>query len=150
MPESSHATTAMTPDPARENERCRTIIFDGECPFCQRQMAWIASRAVPGDFDFVPRQTPGLTERFPFLAQSDFNSGLRLVLPDGTLRVGADGVYEIVRRLPRWRRLAWLYRVPVLHALAKLVYAWIARRRQSLARTCEDERCETSPERTES
>ena len=143
MQEPAHASAASTPGPTHEKAQCRTVIFDGDCPFCRRQMAWIAARAAPADFDFVPRQTPGLTERFPILAQSDFNTGLRLVLPDRTIRVGADGVYEIARRLPRWRRLAWLYRVPVLHALAKLAYARIARRRRSLRRTCEDDRCET-------
>lgn len=98
-------------------------------------------------FELVPRQTPNLEQRFPQLADSDFNTGMRLVTPDGAVSVGADAVYEIARRLPRTRWIAWTYRVPVLHHLARAAYAWIAANRYKLAGRCDDGACKTEPTR---
>jgi len=124
-------------------ERC-TIVYDGQCRFCQRQMAWITRRDRGGAFEFIPSQTPGLLERFPTLAGEDFNTGLRVVLPDSDLRKGADAVYEIARRLPRWRRIAWVYRLPGVRQLSRVIYGWIAARRYTLAGRC-DQSCAASP-----
>jgi predicted DCC family thiol-disulfide oxidoreductase YuxK len=112
------------------------VVYDGECPFCCEQVARIRQRDRAGRFEFVARQAPGITERFPALAEGDFNTGMRLVRPDGRIYVGADAVYEIARRLPRWRWFAWLYRIPGIHALCRWIYAWIAANRLRLGRTC--------------
>ncbi|HIG17023.1 MAG TPA: DUF393 domain-containing protein, partial [Candidatus Handelsmanbacteria bacterium] len=87
------------------------IIYDGECRFCLWSMGRIRKFARDGQFEYIPRQTPGLDDRFPVLSQSDFNTGLRLIHADGTVHVGADGVYEIYRRLSPFHLIAWIYRV---------------------------------------
>ncbi len=92
-------------------------------------------------FEFVARQTDGLTQRFPKLVEGDFNTGMRLITPDGVVHVGADAAYQIVRRLRYWRRLAWLYHVPGIHQLTRAVYAWIAANRQSLSGDRDDGPC---------
>jgi predicted DCC family thiol-disulfide oxidoreductase YuxK len=117
------------------------IVYDGECPFCRKQVDRIRSRDVRDQFEYLPRQSASLTDRFPILAEADFNTGMRLVLPDGQVHVGADAVYQIARRLAGWRRIAWLYRVPVLHALARRIYGWIAANRQRLGQDCSDASC---------
>jgi len=117
------------------------VVYDGECAFCRGQIARIRRWDRLGLFEYLPRQTPGITDRFPALAHQDFNTGMRLILPDQTIRVGADAVHEIARRLPRWRWLAWLYRIPGLHALARAAYAWVAAHRQSLGPRCDSEGC---------
>ena len=76
------------------------VVYDGECPFCQRQIARIRRRDSLGRFEYVPRQSAGLTERFPALAEGDFDTGMRLIKPDGSIYVGADSVYHIARQLP--------------------------------------------------
>src|SRR5262245_61337245 len=121
------------------------VVYDGECPFCRKQVDRIRSRDVGDQFEYLPRQSASLTDRFPILAEADFNTGMRLVLPDGHVHVGADAVYQIARRLPRWRLVAWLYRVPILHALARRVYRWIAANRQRLGRDCSDGTCAIEP-----
>ena len=117
------------------------VVYDGECPFCRKQIARIRSRDIREQFEYVPRQTPALTDRFPALAEGDFNSGMRLVLPGGQVHVGVDALYHIARRLPRWRWVAWLYRVPILRALAQRAYRWIAANRQRLGQPCDDGAC---------
>ena len=122
------------------------IIYDGECRFCLWSMGRIRRFADQGQFEYVPRQQPGLDERFPILAQSDFNTGLRLIHPDGTVHVGADGVYEIYRRLSPFYLVAWVYRLPLCKQIFGLGYALIARNRHRFGRVdaslnCKDESC---------
>lgn len=129
----------MNPTPMRTKP---VVVYDGLCPFCLKQIGKIQSRDDGGYFEYAPKQTPGLDARFPQLAQGDFNAGMRLVHPNGAVSVGADAVYEIARRVRGWRRLAWLYRVPVLHAICRAGYGWIARNRYKLGKTCKDGACE--------
>lgn len=105
------------------------VVYDGECSFCQWSVRRVARLDRLAQFDVIPRQAPGLDERFPVLAQSDFSTGLRLLCIDGSVHVGADAVYQIYRRLPPFHLLAWLYRVPLLHHLFRAGYALIARYR---------------------
>ncbi len=115
--------------------RRSTLVYDGHCSFCRRWVARIARRDRSGTFEFVARQTEGLIERFPKLAEGDFNTGMRLITPDDAIHVGADAAYQIVRRLRYWRRIAWLYHVPGIHWLTRSVYALIAANRKSLGGT---------------
>ena len=117
------------------------VVYDGECPFCLRQIARIRAWDPGGRFEYLPRQTDGIEERFPILATSDFDVGMRLIEPGGRVHVGADAVYEIARRLPRTRWAAWLYRVPGLHGVAREAYGWIARNRRRLGRACGPDGC---------
>ena len=115
------------------------LIYDGNCAFCLKWIARIAGRDRSHSFEFVARQTEGLTKRFPKLAEGDFNTGMRLITPDDVIHVGADAAYQIARRLRYWRSIAWLYRVPGIHWLTRAGYAWIAANRQSLGGKCDDE-----------
>jgi predicted DCC family thiol-disulfide oxidoreductase YuxK len=115
------------------------VVYDGACAFCRRQVDWIRARS--GDqFEFVPRQDPALLARFPALNHAGLESGMRLVLPDGAVAVGADAVYQIARRLRGWRWPALAYRVPGLNLLARSAYAWIAKNRYRFAH-CSDDSC---------
>ena len=119
-----------------------TVVYDGECAYCRRQVQKMQRRDPDRIFAYVPRQTEGLTDRFPKLAEGDFNAGMRLIHEDGSISVGADAVYNIARRLVGWKRLAWLYRVPGLQQVFRAGYGWIAKNRHRLAKRCEDGACE--------
>jgi len=114
------------------------VVYDGNCPFCRQQVARIRHRDLWERFEYAAKQSPGLDERFPTLARGEFSTGMRLVMPDGRIRVGADAIYEIIRQLPNWRWVAWLYRVPGIHALARLLYAWVAANRTRLGKSGDD------------
>ena len=118
------------------------VVYDGECPFCLKQVERMKRYDSAGVFEYTPRQTEGLEQRFPKLASAEFDTGMRLVHPDTSISVGADAVYGIARRLNRWRYLAWLYRVPVLNRAFRVAYAWVAKRRYRLAKKCENSVCE--------
>ncbi len=88
---------------------------------------------VPDDFEFVARQAPGLEDRFPVLRTDEFSTGMRYVSVDGEVSVGADAVYQIARGMRYLRRIAWLYRVPGVRPVARVMYGWVARNRERLA-----------------
>lgn len=115
-----------------------TIVYDGQCRFCLKQIERIRRRDRRGRFDYRARQEAGLEQEFPQITQGDFNTGLRLIETDGSVHVGADGVYHIARGLPRLWMAAWLYRVPGLKQVFRGIYAWIARNRFKLAGKCDD------------
>ncbi len=128
-----------------ETSRKPVIVFDGECSFCRRQIDRVRRKDRHELFEYAARQTPGLEDRFPALADSDFNTGMRLIEPDERLYVGADALYEITRRLKPWKWIAWIYRIPGLTQLFRAIYAWIAANRHRLGGRCENDACDEPP-----
>ena len=121
------------------------VVYDGECRFCIWSVRRIQKKDNRDQFDYLPRQTQGIEDHFPKLAESDFNTGMRLVMSHAEIYVGADAVYQIYRRLPPFHLLAWLYRVPGLHLLFRAGYALIARYRHLSGRVaCDTGTCELS------
>jgi len=121
------------------------VVYDGECRFCVWSSRRMRKLDTDNQFEYLPRQTEGIEEAFPRLADSDFNTGMRLIVGQDEVYAGADAVYQIYRRLPRFRYVAWLYRVPVLHWVFRAGYALIARYRHLSGRVpCEAGTCDLS------
>ncbi|MGB7946913.1 MAG: DUF393 domain-containing protein [Candidatus Binatia bacterium] len=118
------------------------VIYDGACAFCRRSIAAIRRRDRHGHFAYLPRQTPGIEARYPQLVLGDFDQGIRIVEPDGTMHIGADAIYQIASRLPYFRRFSWLYDLPLARHLTRHVYAWVATNRMKLSQYCVDGACE--------
>ncbi len=121
-----------------------TIVYDGECQFCIAQVGQIKRMDRDRQFDYMPRQSPDLDQRFPALKAMDLEQGMRVVDQAGRIYIAADAVYEIAKRLPGPRMIAWLYRVPVLKQIAQRTYKWVASNRKKLGRTCDDNACKLS------
>ena len=121
------------------------VVYDGERRFCTWSVRRIKKKDKRGRFDYLPRQTQGIEDHFPKLAESDFNTGMRLAMSRENIYVGADAVYQIYRRLPPFHLFAWLYRVPGLQILFRGGYALIARYRHLSGRVaCDAGTCELS------
>ncbi len=121
------------------------VVYDGECRFCLWSVRRIQKLDQRRQFAYVPRQAPGLEEKYPLLASSDFNTGMRLIADTDRIYVGADAVYQIYRRMPPFHWVAWLYRVPVLQSVFRVGYAVIAKYRHLLgAVPCDTSACDLS------
>jgi predicted DCC family thiol-disulfide oxidoreductase YuxK len=119
------------------------LVYDGNCGFCRRSIAAVRRRDRSAQFIYLPRQTPGIEERYPQLGIGDFEKGMRLIEPDGTMHIGADAIYQIASRLPYFRGFSWLYHLPVVRCLTRRLYAWIAANRLKLSQYCKnDSACE--------
>lgn len=117
------------------------VVYDGECRFCIQQIQRFQRLDPSNQFEWVPRQQPGLEKRFPILAQSDFDTGMRYIGAGDKVEVGADAVYQICKRLPAFQPVAWLYLLPGCKQIARAIYAWIAANRKRLGQTCDNGAC---------
>ncbi|MCX7014380.1 MAG: DUF393 domain-containing protein [Candidatus Sumerlaeota bacterium] len=121
-----------TAPPASPQPPSCLILYDGDCAFCRRRIAMIQRLDRAGRFEYAPMQDRAIRSRFSHVDPLEPRWGLRLIDEQGRIAVGADGVYEICRRLPRLQRLAWVYRVPGLRGLLRAAYWLIARHRRRL------------------
>lgn len=109
------------------------LIYDGACPICQGGMGWVQRRALPGEFEFLPCQSPERRARFPWMSEQVCLEALQLILPDGRVLAGAAAIPEILRRLRGWRWLARLFELPGAAFFAPRLYAWVARHRYAIS-----------------
>lgn len=104
-----------------------TLVYDGDCGFCQRQVDLIR-RWDRGDLiEAVPFQTADL-ERLG-LSRGAVEEAMHLVSPIGRTWRGAAAARELLALLPGGRPLTWLFSLPGAMHVAERIYRWIARRR---------------------
>lgn len=138
----SEGVLPMSGEEQRQMMREQVIVYDGECRFCLWSVSRIERLDRRRQFEYLPRQSPEVEQRFPFLADADFNTGLRLVVDGENVYVGADSVYQIYRRIPPFHLVAWLYRLPILDRIVKWCYAFIARNRHRFGKVeCDTGTC---------
>lgn len=104
-----------------------TLIYDGDCEFCQRQVALVERWDAHGRVDTVPFQTADLS-RYGVSPQAA-EEAMHLVAPSGEVWRAATAARELLRLLPRGRALSWLFRLPGAIFVAEHVYRWVAKRR---------------------
>lgn len=109
------------------------VVYDGDCPVCVGGKRWVERRALTGQFEFLPCQSPARRTRFPWMSERACLDALQLVLPDGRVLAGEVAIPEILRRLRGWRWLAFLFHLPGAGVLAPRVYRWVARNRYAIS-----------------
>ena len=118
------------------------IIYDGECNFCLSGIRRIQNKDQAGQFTYTPKQTPDLYVLYPQLEDIESKEGMRFIDSNGKVYRGADTIYQIYRRLGRYRYFTWLYLVPVIRTLLKGAYLIISKNRSRLSKLdCESETC---------
>ena len=88
-----------------------TINFDGDCPLCRAEIARYARADSTGALDLVDvadegAQLPAGTDRATLFGQ------FHVAIAADRLLSGAAAFVEVWRRLPGWRLLAGLARIP--------------------------------------
>jgi predicted DCC family thiol-disulfide oxidoreductase YuxK len=105
------------------------MIYDGQCGFCVRSMAWFLA------FDGMRqiRIRNFRTNPSPLVSDAQMEKALYLVLPDGRTLPGFDAYRYVVLRVPGlWWLVPFCY-VPVLSRLiGRPLYSWIAANRNQL------------------
>jgi predicted DCC family thiol-disulfide oxidoreductase YuxK len=116
------------------------VIYDGDCPYCQAQVARLARWDGRGRLAFVSLHDPWVTDRFPDLSREQLMQQMYVVTHDGRRYAGAEGVRYLTRRLPRLWPLAPLLHIPFSLPIWQWIYRRIARRRYQRNRTglCDD------------
>jgi predicted DCC family thiol-disulfide oxidoreductase YuxK len=100
-----------------------TVIFDGQCEFCQQSVTWIKRKVAINE---LPFQTSDLT---PFKLSKEECAKQVYVVSQGTTYGGADAIAFLLKR--RGNRLLWVS-IKILGPLGRAGYRWIATHRNSL------------------
>jgi predicted DCC family thiol-disulfide oxidoreductase YuxK len=109
------------------------LVYDGNCPVCQKTIAWIKENQRKDSFEMLPCQSNEVHERFPFIEKAVCMQAMQLVLPDGTLVSGEKALPEVLKRLKRFSPAADLFKLPGSEMLSRSFYRWFADNRYHIA-----------------
>ena len=125
-----------------------TILYDGDCGFCQAARRLLESIDHTQVCAFLPLQDPDVPTRYPALTSDAIRTTMHMVNDAGQVFTGAAGYREIGWRISKRSVLGLslgvfsvVSFVPGVLWLAEQVYAWIAKRRYqwaTLITTCDD------------
>ena len=116
------------------------LLYDGNCGFCRRWVTRLRRMDRKGRIRFLPAAERATVAGLPPITDAALDRAMHLVLPDGTVLPGARAAAAIMRMLPGWRAVAWVFHVPGVQSLADRSYAWVAARRHRFG--CGPQGCE--------
>ena len=91
------------------------VAYDGECHTCRKKADWVRERDAWGLVEVFPLQHPDLVQIAPELAGRLLHGELHgLDLRTRAVYRGPSLLPELLSRLPRWRVVAPLLRLPGL------------------------------------
>jgi predicted DCC family thiol-disulfide oxidoreductase YuxK len=114
-----------------------TVLYDGACPLCRREIGVYQGLAPTQPLEFrdisdpaapLPADLPAGLTRSGLLARFHVQHG------DGRIESGAHAFIALWERLPYWRWLARLGRLPGVASLMELAYRGFLRVRPTLQR----------------
>lgn len=112
-----------------------TVVYDGTCGVCQTFVDYFKKRSVGDELEFVAYQLADLNSISPGLTEKMTDKAMYFIRKDGTRFEGAQGVYEVLKRLPGfWRILGTAMAVPLLHFLSERFYQALASNRQYVSK----------------
>jgi predicted DCC family thiol-disulfide oxidoreductase YuxK len=117
------------------------LYFDGACPLCAREVAFLRRLDRGGRVRFTDIAAPGFDAPATGIAWQDLMDRIHARLADGTV---VEGV-EAFRRLYTLLGFGWLVaptRLPGVRQLLDLAYRTFARNRLRLTGRCADQGCE--------
>lgn len=124
------------------------LFYDGDCPICRREVAWLKRRDRAGNLEVEDIAARGFDPARYGLIREEITQVLHGVKPDGVVVRGMEAVREAYRTVG----LGWLLaptRLPGLKLLTDSLYGYFARNRQAigrlLGRRCADGQCVDGP-----
>jgi predicted DCC family thiol-disulfide oxidoreductase YuxK len=108
------------------------LVYDGDCGFCTYwARRW--QQKAKDSFAIVPLQDE--EGRPGGLNTAELEEAVHLVEPDGTIRRGADAVFEVMASLRLYRVGRWAYqKIPPFRWVSDWLYRWVANHRVLVSR----------------
>jgi predicted DCC family thiol-disulfide oxidoreductase YuxK len=114
------------------------MIYDGDCGFCKRSMAWLL--AFDGLKQISIRNTR--TDPSPVVATELVDRALYLVTAENRALPGFDAYRHVVARVPGlWWQIPFFYLPFVSRAIGRAIYNWIATHRHVSFTCAADKTC---------
>jgi predicted DCC family thiol-disulfide oxidoreductase YuxK len=89
-----------------------TLVYDGNCRVCTRIVNVLRHWDRGGEIEFMPSQSSGVPERFPWIPPSAFREAMQLIGPESRTWAGAAAIEQLLNILPRGRMVGWLFHLP--------------------------------------
>ncbi len=105
------------------------LIYDGDCPLCQRARVWIEQHVPPESLRTLPCQDEQRPTLAPTVSTDDCMTAMQLVLPDGKVFSGERAFPHILRLTRYGRFVAWTFYLPGVG----LAYQLVARNRLAIS-----------------
>jgi len=102
------------------------ILYNGACPVCRAEIHHYRDRAVATGAPLLFEDLTEIDLGTWKLTDDQAARRLHARLPDGRIVSGVEAFALIWERLPRYRRLATLVRLPLVNGLAGFAYNRIA------------------------
>jgi predicted DCC family thiol-disulfide oxidoreductase YuxK len=120
-------------DAKKQSLQKAVLIYDGECPVCQKTVAWIRENMRKDAFEMIPCQSAEARRRFPSIEQIVCMQAMQLILPDGRILGAEKALPEILKRLKRYGPAAALFNLPGSEVVSRSFYRWFADNRYDIA-----------------
>jgi demethoxyubiquinone hydroxylase (CLK1/Coq7/Cat5 family) len=110
-----------------------TVLYDGGCPLCRREVAWYRGLASRCDIEWrdVAAAAPALPAD---ISREQALARFHVVLPDGSVRVGAAAFIALWQQLTPLRILGYFAALPPLPWILELAYGGFLRVRPGFQR----------------
>ena len=108
------------------------MLYDGACPLCRREVAHYRRMDRAGRIEFRNIADPAFDGDACGIDRKTAMARLHVVDRAGGVHVGVPAFVEVWRRLPRYRVLPLVVRLPGVAWLLERGYDWFARRRLRL------------------
>ncbi len=118
-------------------QQCLTVLYDGACPLCRREIGVYRDLVPVQPVDYVDVTDPSsnMAAQLPEgLTREQLLARFHVRLGDGRIESGARAFIELWSRLPYWRWLARLGRLPGVTPLLELAYRGFLRIRPAMQR----------------
>ena len=110
-----------------------TVLYDGNCPVCVKEMTWLAQRDTARHLGFIDIAAPGFDPGRFGTTRAALDAELHAVTPDGRLLIGIDGIIPLYQAVGEgWR--VWPLTLRFSQPFWRLAYRWFARNRYAISR----------------
>ncbi|MFO0915519.1 MAG: DUF393 domain-containing protein [Pirellulales bacterium] len=126
-----------------ERPGAAVVIYDGDCRFCQGQVARLNRFDWGRHLAFVSLHDPVVAQRWPDLTYEQLMEQMWVIAPDGRRYGGASALRYLSRHLvPLWP-ICPLLHIPGTLGLWRTLYKQVAIRRYQLAgkNSCDSDAC---------
>lgn len=105
-----------------------TVLYDGACPLCSREMAFMKRLDRKRRLRFCDFSNPDYDAAAIGIPVSELSAVIHAQWEDGTVITGVE-VFRAIWQAVGLRLITQLSRLPVLDPLVRTAYAWFAKNR---------------------
>jgi predicted DCC family thiol-disulfide oxidoreductase YuxK len=113
----------------------RAVLFDDDCGFCTRSVRLFRSLDWLRRVEWVPRNDPATTVRFPQVSGERTTGEMVSIRPDGCVNGGYFAIRDILLRLPLTFLPALIMYIPGVPFVGVPAYRCVARNRHRFGGT---------------